>query len=723
MSGPTAALQLHDHGVAVITLQNPPVNALHPKLLESLFTCLAEAQASREVKAIVITGDGGLFSAGFDIAVFTQQSGGGIDRTVNDKLCTLVEDGPKPTVAAIEGIALGGGCEVALACNARVCTPGTKLGLPELQLGILPGFGGTQRLPRLVGLQKACEMMLTSQPVTAQAAAQLGLVDAVVPHDELLSVAKQVALDIADGRTARLMTLYRTDKLPPLPEALMIINFAKAQSTKRAPQLRHPQLCLDAVHTGVAFGGQAGLVKEQEAFAEAASLDTHKALVHIFFAQRATKRVKGVTDCGLAARPVKSLAVIGGGLMGSGIATASVLVGIQVLMKEVNAQFLQAGLDRIKANLRNRVKKGKMSQDAADAALARVSGTLEYTQFSEVDMVIEAVIEDVSLKQRIFTDLEKVCRPDAILATNTSTIDIDVVGAKTRAADRIIGAHFFSPAHVMPLLEIVRTSKTSKQVVLDTLEYGSQIRKTPVVVGNCTGFAVNRVFFPYTQGACLLVDMGLDPYVIDKVIAQQFGMPMGPFRLSDLVGADIGMHVGKSYLEAFPDRVYVSKLIMGLNAANRLGEKTGQGFYKFDSNRRAVQDPALQPIVDASRRAARISIPGLEASSMTVRDIVEFIFFPVVNEGCRVIEEGIVDKPADLDVASVLAMGFPAFRGGIIKWADLLSAAYVHKRLQRWADDFAPVGLAGVFKPSRYLEKACAAGVQLGAGVNVSSQL
>ena len=616
--------------------------------------------------------------------------------SINDAFCDLLESGPKPTVAAIRALALGGGLEVALACNARLCTPGTKLGLPELQLGILPGFGGTQRLPRLVGLQAGVQMILTSAPVSDGKALAAGLVDGVVPPEALLPEAKKLALAIAAGERPRLQTLYRNDKLEAVGAALPLLDFARAETARRAPNLTHPLLTLDAIRTGVERGGRAGLMAESEAFAAAAALDTHKALVHIFFAQRATKKVAGVTDAGLTPRPVKAVAVIGGGLMGSGIATACVLAGMTVVLKEVNQKFLDGGIARIASNLASRVKKGKMAQAAADAALARVQGSLSYADFKGVDMVIEAALEDVALKQQIFADVEAAVGPACILSTNTSTIDISLVGAKTRSADRVVGNHFFSPAHIMPLLEIVRTPETAPQVVLDTIEFGVAIKKTPVVVGNCTGFAVNRVFFPYTQAACLLADSGADPDLVDKAV-MAFGMPMGPFRLSDLVGADVGLHVGQNFVQSFGDRVYPARLIVALNEAKRLGEKTGAGFYKYDG-RKARPDPAgLGPLLAASRAGA--ALPPIKLS--TAQDVAEFIFFPVVNEGCRVVAEGIVDKAADLDVASVMAMGFPPYRGGLIFWADLVGAPYIVAKLNAWAAMLEPAGLAGFFKCAR----------------------
>lgn len=699
------------------------MNALHPAVLRGLFESLERAHSDSSVQAVVVTGANNVFCAGFDINQFlTQSGGGGIDDNINSSICKYLESGAKPTVAAIDGVALGGGLEVAMGCNARVATAAARLGLPELNLGIIPGFGGTQRLPRLVGLKKAIEMMLTSTPINATQAKKLGLVCDVVPKDQLLQVAKQLALHIANGRKPRLQTLYRTDKLEPYAEALTIFEFAKAEAAKRARHLQHPLLCLEAIQCGVENGGVAGLAKEGVCFAKAASLSTHKALVHVFFATRSTKKVKGVTDAGLKPRSLKTVAVIGGGLMGSGIATALILSGYDVLLKEINQQFLEGGVGRIKANLESRVRKNKMTKEAAGAALAHVKGVLDYNDFGRAEMVIEAAIEDIPLKQKIFADLEKVCKPDCILSTNTSTIDINLVGAKTRAQSRLIGAHFFSPAHIMPLLEIVRTEHTSKQVILDTLELTARIKKTPVVVGNCTGFAINRVFFPYTMAACLLADLGANPYVVDKVIAGEFGMPMGPFRLNDLVGSDIGLHVGKNFVDSFPERVYTSRLIPLLNELKRLGEKTGKGFYQYDAKRRASPDPEIAGILKQSVAAAGLLKEGQAPPRMSPQDIIEFIFFPVVNEGCRVVAEGIVDKASDLDVATVMAMGFPPYRGGLILWADLMGAPYIVKKLDQLAGQFGP-SLAGFFKPCDYLRQCAASGRKLEAGPNSTSRL
>jgi enoyl-CoA hydratase/3-hydroxyacyl-CoA dehydrogenase len=420
-------------------------------------------------------------------------------------------------------------------------------------------------------LTKALEMMLLSKPIKGAEAHQLGLVDSLVSADDLVNTARRWALDICELKRPWIKSLYKTDKLEPLGEAREILKFARAQARRQAANLEHPLVCIDVIEEGIVSGPRAGLWKEANAFQGLLFADTCKNLVHVFFSQRATSKVPGATDLGLMPRKVTKVAILGGGLMGSGIATAMILSNYPVILKEVNEKFLNAGIDRIKANLQSRVRKGKMTEERYEKAMSLVTGVLDYERFKDVDLVIEAVIENVKLKQQIFSDLEKYCPSHCVLATNTSTIDLNLIGEKTRSKDRIVGAHFFSPAHVMPLLEIVRTQHTSPQVVVDLLDVGKKIKKTPIVVGNCTGFAVNRMFFPYTQSALLFVDLGMDVYKIDRACTK-FGMPMGPFRLADLVGFGVAAATGMQYLENFPERVYKSMLIPLMMEDKRTGK-------------------------------------------------------------------------------------------------------------------------------------------------------
>ncbi|CAL0301622.1 unnamed protein product [Lupinus luteus] len=701
-------------GVAIITIINPPVNSLSFDVLRSLKESFDQALQRNDVKAIVVTGAKGKFSGGFDISAF-----GGIQEGKENSspgwisieiVTDTVEAAKKPTVAAIDGLALGGGLEVAMACTARLSTSTAQLGLPELQLGIIPGFGGTQRLPRLVGLAKALEMMLTSKPVKGEEACNLGLVDAIVSSDQLVNTARQWALDILDRRRPWVPSLYKNDKIEPLGEAREILKFARVQARKRAPNLNHPLVCIDVIEEGIVSGPRAGLLKEAEAFQVLVNADTSKSLVHIFFAQRGTSKVPGVTDRGLVPRPVKKVAILGGGLMGSGIATALILGNYPVILKEVNEKFLDAGLKRVKANLQSRVKKGQLTQERFEKTISLLKGTIDYECFKDVDLVIEAVIEKVSLKQEIFADLEKYCPPHCILASNTSTIDLNLVGEKTKSQDRIIGAHFFSPAHIMPLLEIVRTKQTSPQIIVDLLDIGKKIKKTPVVVGNCTGFAVNRMFFPYTQAAILLVERGTDVYQIDKAITK-FGMPMGPFRLVDLVGFGVGVATAMQFIENFPERTYKSMLLPLMQGDDRAGEATRKGFYLYDDKRKASPDPELKNYIEKARSVSGVSIDP-KLVKLPEKDIIEMIFFPVVNEACRVLDEGIAVKAADLDISAVMGMGFPPYRGGIIFWADSLGSKYIYSRLEEWSKLYGEF-----FKPCAYLAARAAKGIPLSASV------
>ncbi|KAH9800757.1 peroxisomal fatty acid beta-oxidation multifunctional protein AIM1 [Citrus sinensis] len=742
MAAPRVTMEVGNDGVAIITLINPPVNALAIPIVAGLKDKFEEATSRDDVKAIVLTGNGGRFSGGFDINVFQKVHGAGDVSLMPDVsvelVVNLIEDCKKPIVAAVEGLALGGGLELAMGCHARIAAPKTQLGLPELTLGVIPG---TQRLPRLVGLSKAIEMMLLSKSITSEEGWKLGLIDAVVTSEELLKVSRLWALDIAARRKPWIRSLHRTDKLGSLSEAREVLKLARLQAKKTAPNMPQHQACLDVIEEGIVHGGYSGVLKcllllrapefdlyEAKVFKELVMLDTSRGLVHVFFAQRATSKVPNVTDIGLKPRGVRKVAVIGGGLMGSGIATAHILNNIYVVLKEVNSEYLLKGIKTIEANVRGLVTRGKLTQDKANNALKMLKGVLDYSEFKDVDMVIEAVIESVPLKQKIFSELEKACPPHCILATNTSTIDLNIVGEKTSSQDRIIGAHFFSPAHVMPLLEIVRTERTSAQVILDLMTVGKIIKKVPVVVGNCTGFAVNRAFFPYSQSARLLVSLGVDVFRIDSAI-RSFGLPIGPFQLLDLAGYGVAAATSKEFDKAFPDRSFQSPLVDLLLKSGRNGKANGKGLYTYEKGSKPKPDPSVLPIIEECRRLSNI-MPGGKPISVTEKEIVEMILFPVVNESCRVLEEGIVVRASDLDVASVLGMSFPSYRsapivtfsklvwrcGGIVFWADAVGANYVYTSLKKWSQLY-----GNFFKPSRFLEERATKGIPLSAPVSSSS--
>lgn len=398
---------------------------------------------------------------------------------------------------------------------------------------------------------------------------------------------------------------------------------------------------------------------------------------------------------------------------GSGISTALILSNIYVVLKEVNSEYLLKGIKMVEGNLRGLVSRKKLAQDRADKALSMLKGVLDYSEFRNVDMVIEAVIEKVPLKQTIFSEIEKACPPHCILATNTSTIDLNIVGENTSSQDRIVGAHFFSPAHVMPLLEIVRTEKTSAQVILDLLTVGKIIKKVPVVVGNCTGFAVNRTFFPYTQGAHLLVNLGVDVYRIDRLIAS-FGLPMGPFQLQDLAGYGVYLAVGKEFATAFPDRSFLSPLVELLMESGRNGKINGKGYYLYEKGSKPKPDPSVLPIIEECRRVTNL-LPGGKPISVSDKEIVEMVLFPVVNEACRVMEDGVVVRASDLDIASVLGMSFPSYRGGIVFWADNVGPKHIYTSLKKWSELY-----GSFYKPSRFLEERATKGTPLSAPASTS---
>ncbi|WVZ98184.1 hypothetical protein U9M48_043653 [Paspalum notatum var. saurae] len=712
MARGTTAMEVRADGVAVITISNPPVNALSLDVIASLQRNYAEALGRNDVKAIVLTGANGRFCGGFDIAAFGNKPKNEKPGSMSiDFLTDIVEDAHKPSVAAIDGIALGGGLEVAMVCHARISTPSAQLGLPELQLGIIPGMGGTQRLPRLVGLLKALDMMLMSKAIKGREAHKLGLVDAITSANELVNTACSWALGIVENKKPWFKSLHRSDRLPDLAEVKDVLNFARVQAKKKSPNVQHPIVCIDVIEEGIVSGPRAGLMKEALSGKMLEQSQTSKSLRHFFFAQRATSKIPSITNMGLTPRKIKKTAIVGGGLMGSGIATVLILNNFKVVLKEVNEQLLSAGINRIKANLQSFVRKGQLSKEDYEKKFSLLCGVLDYEQFKDTDLVIEAVIEDIFLKQQIFSDLEKHCHHNCIFATNTSTIDLNLIGQKTVSQDRVVGAHFFSPAHVMPLLEIVRTQQTSSQVIVDLLDVAKKIRKTPIVVGNCTGFAVNRVFFPYAQAACFLVDYGLDVYHIDHVITQ-FGMPMGPFRLADLVGFGVAIATRKQYYQSYPERCYKSMILQILLEDNRTGESSCKGFYIYDDKRKASQDPDLRKYIEKSRNIAG-AMQDPKLMKLTDNDIVEMIFFPVVNEACRVLDEQIALKASDLDVASIMGMGFPSYRGGVMFWADSLGAKYVYNRLEAWSKDYGEF-----FKPCEYLAARAHQGASLAAKVD-----
>lgn len=716
-------------GVVVVTIANPPVNALSSALQLSLSKTFASLLNDSTTKAIVLaSANPAFFSGGADVSEFasiTPKASPFNEET--SAVYSLVSASGVPVVAAIPGACLGGGLELAMCCSGRVASSSATFGLPELKLGIIPGLGGTQRLPRLVGFEVAMKLILHSTTVAAADAKKMRLVDEVVTGSpaDLVEVAARMALDMHHKKRPGVVALDIDDRLGSVSSCRRVADKLMREDVAKLSKkgaLPHYAAAVKAAIAGVEHGGMEGLRVEAEEFSKLVTSPTSKGIVHMFFAARQTTKIDLGSDQSLlsgerrktsallsgvyAGRAPSHVGVIGGGLMGAGIATSLLQAGVQVTIKEVAEKFIPGARARVEKNLG---AKGARH-------LSALSLTADYAPLGQVDMVIEAALEDPRLKVSIFKALEEVVKPSCILATNTSTINVDLIGAGcplAHADGRVIGAHFFSPAHKMPLLEIVRTPATSPQVIKDVLLLGKKMRKTPVVVGNCAGFAVNRMYFPQGMVANFLVaELGQDPFRIDAA-CEAFGLPMGPFRLLDLVGLDIGVAVGGVFGMAFAERAYSSSILKRMLAAGRKGQKSGTGFYKYAKGTRAgVPDLAgVAPFVDEARREAGY-LPAKKAE-LSDKDIVEMVLLSCVNEGCRILDEKVAFSSSDLDVCSVMGMAFPVHRGGLMKWAEaeVGGPARVLDRLNQFYA--LSEGKCALFKPAFCLERTVAGSVQV----------
>lgn len=663
---------LRPDGIALICFSNPPVNALSVAVQTALSTELKSLFARSNVRAVVLHGANvpGFFSSGADISQFEHFPP--TFSTSDVSWCySGCEDGPVPVVAAIDGICFGGGLELVMCCAARVVTTKSTFSLPELNLGIIPGLGGTQRLPRLVGFQVAAEMMLSSKSISATKALEAHLVDAIVETnvvDAAIAYANKLA---ASEKLVK--NIERNDRLEDLHACEAICSQLKrtvVPKLSKGGQLPQYATALDVALYGVKHGGRKGLQEEQRAFVRLITSPHSRGLVHTFFSTRRTGKVSISEDVapeksGTAARAV---GVVGGGLMGAGIAAACVKVGIPVVVKELNGKLAEAAKARVEKNL------GKAKSKTVDL----LTVTTDYSALSDVDIVIEAVLENPVLKQKVFSELEAVCRSECILATNTSTINIDLIGMgapKAQSQGRIIGVHFFSPAHKMPLLEIVRTESTSVNVIKDVIALGKKIKKTCVLVGNCTGFAVNRMYFPQGMVASFLTSvLAIDPYHVDKA-CEAFGLPMGPFRLADFVGLDIAAAISGIYEMAYAERVVSNSAITAMLGAGRKGQKSGKGFYTYDGKAHVgAPDPEMiRPFLDKAREAKDskyVASVRRNFGKLSNEDIVNMILVACVNEGCRILDEGVAQSASDLDICSIMGMAFPSHKGGLMYWAQ-----------------------------------------------------
>ncbi|HEX4604967.1 MAG TPA: 3-hydroxyacyl-CoA dehydrogenase NAD-binding domain-containing protein, partial [Candidatus Angelobacter sp.] len=664
-----------DNDIAIIMINNPPVNALSPGVPEGISEAIEQIDKDTTVKAAVMIGAGKTFVAGADIKEFGKMTSGktrgGIPFV---PLLSRIEDCSKPVVMAIHGTAFGGGLELAMAGHYRVAAPAALVGQPEVKLGIIPGAAGTQRLPRLAGVAKAVEMCADGNPIKAKEALALGIVDKLIEGD-LLSGAVAFAREIA-GKPAR-KTRERNGKLGTPEHNAPIFAAARDAARKKARGMMAPLAAIDAVEAATKLPFDQGVEAERKLFTECLFSDQSKAMIHVFFGEREVAKIPDVPK-ETPIIPVNSAAVIGAGTMGGGIAMNFANAGIPVLLKETDQAALDRGMNTIRKNYENTVKKGRLTQQQMDDRLKLIKPTLTYDGFESVDMVVEAVFEGMALKKQIFGDLDKICKKGAILASNTSTLSIDEIASATSRPEAVIGTHFFSPANVMRLLELVRGKVTSKEVIATCMQLSKKLGKIGVLVGNCRGFVGNRMFGPYRREAQFMMEEGATVEAIDKTM-YEWGMAMGPLAVGDLAGLDVGWRIRKEFKHLEKPGVRQPLSEDKLCEMGRYGQKTGAGWYKYDENRRAIVDPEVEANV---RKWAADA--GIQQHAISKEEIVDRLLYALVNEGARILEEGYALRAVDIDIIYLNGYGFPAFRGGPMWYADTVGLKKVYERIQQF---------------------------------------
>lgn len=667
--------------VHVLRLCNPPVNTLRHALRVALVQAI-DAAAAEGARALVLIGEGRMFSAGAEMTEFGRPR---LSPTLTEVIDTL-DAFPGLTVAAIHGHALGGGLELALGCRARVAAPGAMVGLPEVKRGILPGAGGTQRLPRLIGAEPALALISTGDAVPVARAKELGIVDALIEGDLEQGAVAFARSILAEGRSiARVRDRTAAGDLASYDRAAAAV-------VQRARGMEAPPATAEAVRATLTLPFEEGMRAERALFERLVAGEQSRALRHIFFAEREAQKVAGLE--GATARSVERVAVVGAGTMGGGIAMAFAQSGLPVVVVEATAEALARGLGRVEANWRRSVEAGRLSAEEMAARLALIRGTTDLDAVRDADLIIEAVFEDMGVKQSLFRDLDRIARPGAVLATNTSYLDVDAIASVTARPADVLGLHFFSPANVMRLIEVVRGAATGREALATALSVARRLGKVPVVVGNCFGFVGNRMAFQRSRQGELMLQEGALPWEIDTVMTQ-FGLAMGPFAVGDLAGLDIGGMVRRAFGLSFP-------IADAMVAAGRLGQKTGKGWYRYPEGGRTPEpDPETERMIleiSASLGRTRRAIPAEE--------IVDRMTLSMVNEGARILEEGIAARASDIDVIFVHGYGWPAWRGGPMWYAEQRGLAAVRDRLSELA------ALTGddTLRPAPLIERLAAAG-------------
>ena len=660
--------------VLVVRIDNPPVNALGAAVRQGLLQALDQADADAQVRAVLLVGEGRAFIGGADIREFGQPP---LPPALPD-VCDRIEAGGKIVVASLHGAALGGGLEVALAAHYRVALPAATLGLPEVSLGLLPGAGGTQRAPRLMGARAAAELMLAGQALSAQAALLAGLVDRAVDGPSALGA----GLAYAEELLARDAPPRRTRDLaiPDAATALADLDKLAAETARKSRGLFSPLKIVECVRAAVELPFDEGLARERTLFLECLASPQRRGLVHAFFAERETAKVPEAR----AAKPraIGSVGVVGGGTMGAGIAVAMLDAGLAVTMVERDDASLARGRANVEKVYAGLVAKGRIDAEAKARVLARLTGSISYDAFAGVDLVVEAVFEDMAVKKAVLAQLDRVCKPGAVLATNTSYLDIDEIAASVSRPQDVVGLHFFSPANIMKLLEIVVPAKVSAEVVATAFELAKKLRKVPVRAGVCDGFIGNRILAVHRQAADHLLEDGASPYQIDRAV-REFGYPIGPFQMSDLAGGDIGWAARKRRAATRDPRARYVHVADRLCELGWFGQKTGRGWYVYaDGARAGAEDPQVLAIVDEERRKA-----GVAPRGFSDEDILRRYLAAMINEGANVVQERIALRPLDVDVVMLHGYGFPRHRGGPMHYADSVGLAKVLADIREFAKE------------------------------------
>ena len=675
-SGAAAQVVREQHGdILLVTIDNPPVNALGVDVRRGLMEAIDAADGDAGVKAIVLAGAGRNFLGGADIREFGKPP---MPPALPD-VCNRIEASNKLVIAAIHGACLGGGLEIALSAHYRVALPSAKLGLPEVALGLLPGAGGTQRTPRLIGAQAALDLMLSGRHASAAEAARLGLVDRVEQGEDAaaagIAYAKELLASGAPVRRTR-----DAEALVNREEQRAAIEAARVETAKKSRGLFSPLKIVDAVQGALDLGFDDGLALERQLFLECLDSPQRAGLVHAFFAERETAKSPETRDA--KPRAVASVGIVGGGTMGAGIAVAALDAGLPVTMIERDEEALARGRKNVEKVYDGQVKKGRMTEEGKAAIMARWNGSTQYDALSQVDLVIEAVFEEMGVKKAVFAELDRVCKPGAVLATNTSYLDIDEIAASISRPQDVIGLHFFSPANIMKLLEIVVPAKVSADVVATAFELAKKLKKTPVRAGVCDGFIGNRILAVYGQAAHHMMEDGASPYQIDKAL-RDFGYPMGPFQVSDLAGGDIGWATRKRRAATRDPKARYVQIADRLCERGWFGQKTGRGYYLYPEGARVgTPDPEVEAIIDAERQRA-----GITPRSFTDEEIVRRYLAAMINEGANVVHQKIALRPLDVDVTFVHGYGFPRYRGGPMKYADTVGLPKILADIQEFAKE------------------------------------